>query len=201
MEGAPDGRPGRDCAADAVSGRRGETAVGQQELRQLSGWWSRDPHRAAYEAIQQRPRLLPRLELLALAGRDEARDFVDILDLHERVLALGALCWAAAGKDPGFTPLALLEILQRRGKHHADDFARLRLEGPLDLPAMKTKWLAALADAETFIRSRPPDEMGCLYYSASLERFVTPAPGAAGDAVPHFGRPGGVLPRVIDSEP
>jgi hypothetical protein len=30
---------------------------------------------------------------------------LDILYVHERMLALGALCWAAAGKDPGFTPI------------------------------------------------------------------------------------------------
>jgi hypothetical protein len=137
-------------------------------------------------------------KLLALAGRDEARDFVDILDLHQHVLSLGALCWGAAGKDPGFTPFALLEILRRRGKYQPDDFARLRLERPIDLPAMKTRWLQALADAETFVRNRPPDEIGCLYYSAGLQRFVTPGVNSPSDAVPHFGRPGGVLPRVLE---
>jgi hypothetical protein len=34
-------------------------------------------------------------KLLALAGRDEPRDYVDILYVHERVLALGALCRAS----------------------------------------------------------------------------------------------------------
>ena len=54
-------------------------------------------------------------KLLALVGRDEPRDY---LDIHEamRVLPLGALCWAAAGKDPGFTPSMLLDLLRRRGK-------------------------------------------------------------------------------------
>jgi hypothetical protein len=137
-------------------------------------------------------------KLLALAGRDEARDFLDILDLHERVLSLGALCWGAAGKDPGFTPLALLEILRRRGKYQPDDFARLRLERPIDLPAMKARWLEALAEAEEFVRGRPPNDIGCLYYSPSQQRFVTPRRDSASDAVPHFGRPGGVLPRVLE---
>jgi hypothetical protein len=137
-------------------------------------------------------------KLLALSGRDEARDFLDILDLHERVLSLGAMCWGAAGKDPGFTPFALLEILRRRGKYQPDDFMRLRLERPVDLPAMKTRWLEALDDAEAFVRSRPPSEIGCLYYSPSLQRFVTPRSGVPPDATPHFGRPGGVLPRVLD---
>jgi hypothetical protein len=30
--------------------------------------------------------------------------------------SLAGLCSAAAGKDPGFTPLALLELLKRRGR-------------------------------------------------------------------------------------
>ena len=140
-------------------------------------------------------------KLLALAGRDEPRDFLDILDLHTRTLPLGALCWAAAGKDPGFTPLSLLEIVRRRGKYHPEDFVRLNLVEPVDLPALKTQWLAALSDAEAFVRSRPSDEAGCLYYSPSLERFVAPEQTGPGDAVPHFGRPGGVLPRVLDQSP
>ena len=137
-------------------------------------------------------------KLLALVGRDEPRDFLDILDLHGRTLPIGALCWAAAGKDPGFTPFSLLEILRRRGKYHQEDFARLRLTGPVDLQALKTQWLAALSEADAFVRSRPPEEVGCLYYSRSLERFVAPGPAGPRDAVTHYGRPGGVLPRVLD---
>ena len=107
------------------------------------------------------------------------------------------MCWAAAGKDPGFTPLALLEILRRRGKYHQEDFARLSLTAPVDLPTLKVQWLAALDQADAFVRSRPPAEAGCLYYSPGQARFVVPVDGAT-DAVPHFGRPGGVLPRVIE---
>jgi len=140
-------------------------------------------------------------KLLALAGRDEPRDFLDILDLHQEVLPLGALCWAASGKDPGFTPLSLLEILRRRGRYHQEDFARLSLQAPVELPALKTLWLRALSDADAFVRSRPPGEAGCLYYSRGLARFVAPGPEAPGDVEPHFGRPGGVLPRVIDEGP
>ncbi len=139
-------------------------------------------------------------KLLALAGRDEPRDFLDTLELHRRTLPLGALCWAAAGKDPGYTPFALLDILKRRGKYHSEDFARLRLTGPIDLPALKTSWREALAEAEAFVRSRPPSEVGCLYYSPLLQRFVVPGADGADDAVPHYGRPGGVLPRVIEQD-
>ena len=136
-------------------------------------------------------------KVLALAGRDEPRDVLDALHLHRHVLGLGALCWAASGKDPGFTPLSLLDLLRRRGRIRAEDLARLDLVEPIDLPAMKRAWLDALDSVEPFVASRPPDEIGCLYHSASKRAFVDPRD--APDAVPHFGRPGGVLPRITDS--
>jgi hypothetical protein len=140
-------------------------------------------------------------KVLAVAGRDEARDFVDVLFVHERVLPLAGLCWAAAGKDPGLTPLSLLELLKRRGRYRPEDFSRLQLAEPFDLGHAKASWLAALDEVETFVRARPPDEYGCLYYSAREHRFVIPASGALADQeiVPHFGAPGGVLPRMADS--
>ncbi len=136
-------------------------------------------------------------KVLTLAGRDEPRDFFDVLVLIREVLPLGALCWAAAGKDPGFTPLSLLELLGRRGKYQPEDFLRLRLTGPVDLQRMKKEWLEALDAARSFVKTRPPDEIGCLYYLGAANRFVEPTPGQAG-LVPHYGRPGGVLPRVIE---
>lgn len=135
-------------------------------------------------------------KVLALVGRNEARDFVDILHVHENVLSVGALCWAAAGKDPGFTPLSLLELLRRRGKYQPEDFDRLMLTRPVDLPEMKRKWLAALDSADEFIRSRPAEEIGCLYYSPGEKKFIEPGSSTAGNAVPHYGGPGGVLPKI-----
>lgn len=136
-------------------------------------------------------------KLLALVGRDEPRDFVDILHVDASVLPLGALCWAAAGKDPGFTPRSLLELLRRRGKYRPEDFERLMLTEPIDLPAVKARWLGMLDDADAFIMSRPSDELGCLYWSPSRQGFVAPS-GPDDDAIPHHGRPGGVLPTPVD---
>jgi len=135
-------------------------------------------------------------KVLALAGRDEPRDVLDALHLHRRVLVLGALCWAACGKDPGFTPLSLLELLRRRGRVREEDLTRLDLAEPFDLQAIKREWLEALDSVEPFVTCRPSEEIGCLYYSASRQGFVDPREVA--DAVPHHGRPGGVLPRVVD---
>lgn len=141
-------------------------------------------------------------KVLALAGRDEPRDFVDILFVHRRVLPLAALCWAAVGKDPGFTPLSLLELLKRRGRYRPEDFTRLRLAEPFDVTDAKQTWLAALAETDEFVRGRPPEASGCLYYSARQGRFVMPrgdASLAAQGIELHFGAPGGVLPRMADS--
>lgn len=137
-------------------------------------------------------------KLLALAGRNEPRDFIDIMEVHRHVLPLGALCWAAAGKDPGFTPPLLIDLLRRRGTLRSEDLERLHLNESLDLAELKRQWLTALDEAEAFIKSRLPSEPGCLYYSPSLERFVG-NPAEVPDAVPHYGRPGGVLPRVAET--
>jgi hypothetical protein len=139
-------------------------------------------------------------KVLTLAGRDEPRDFVDILFAHRRILALAGLSWAAAGKDPGLTPLSLLELLRRRGRPRPEDVERLHLAQPFDLIAAKREWLAALDQAEEFARARPPDELGCLYYSAREGRFVVPESGIALEEQGielHFGRPGGLVPQVV----
>lgn len=141
-------------------------------------------------------------KVLALAGRDEPRDFVDAIFVHRHVLALAALCWAAVGKDAGLTPLSLLELLRRHGRYRAEDFARLNLAEPFDPVVAKRTWVSALDDAERFARERPPEEFGCLYYSNERGRFVVPRVDESltvQGIVLHFGSPGGVLPRVADA--
>lgn len=138
---------------------------------------------------------------LALAGRDEPRDFVDILYAHEQILPLAGLVWAAVGKDPGFSPLSLLEMLKRRGRVRPEEVARLDLARPFDLREAREAWRAALEAAERFARLRPAEEAGCLYFSAEEGRFTVPdpdAPLADQDLTIHWGRPGGVLPRAVE---
>jgi hypothetical protein len=141
-------------------------------------------------------------KLLAVAGRDEPRDFVDILYVHDCVLPVAALCWAAVGKDPGFTPLSLLELLKRRGRYQPEDFARLNLAAPFDLVRAKQMWLHALGEAESFARTRPPDEVGCLYYATRTDAFILPRADASlqeQEVMLHFGAPYGVLPRIAEA--
>lgn len=102
-------------------------------------------------------------KLLALAGRLEIRDFVDTLYVHEMSLALGALAWAACGKDPGFTPELLLDQMGRHTVYTETDLARLDLARPLRLSDMKRQWLAAHEQALQLVRSLPASDLGCLY--------------------------------------
>lgn len=137
-------------------------------------------------------------KILALAGRDEARDLVDALYLHREFLGLGALVWAAVGKDPGYSPLSLLEALRKRGRARPEDLARLHVSEPLDAKEIKESWLAAMEAADTFVHSRPSNEVGCLYYSPEAGAFVVPDKKGSQTIQVHYGRPGGVLPLMVD---
>jgi hypothetical protein len=136
-------------------------------------------------------------KVLALAGREEPRDLIDTLHVHHHILPLGPLAWAAISKDPGFSPNSLLELLRRRGKIRPEDLAGLLLTKPIDLHDLKADWLSALASAEAFIATRTPEEIGCLYFDPTSKKFVDPTTCKA-KVIPHFGKPGGVLPRLLE---
>ena len=166
-----------------------------------SAWRFLPPLKNDIVGYQLHPMDLAINKLLALAGRDEARDFLDILMIDRDVLPLGALCWAAVGKDPGFSPRSLLELLKRRGKYQPEDFKRLRLSEEVNLADLKARWLEAVERAESFIDSQDPTEIGCLFYDQAREQFVAPTPEERTDqatVVPHYGRPGGVLHTIRD---
>ncbi|MBW2734470.1 MAG: hypothetical protein JRH20_18955 [Deltaproteobacteria bacterium] len=168
-----------------------------------SAWRFMPPIYNATTGYQLHPIDVATNKVLALAGRNEARDLLDVLDIHGEMLPLGALCWAAVGKDPGFTPLSLLELLKRRGKFRASDFAKLQTVESVDVVALKGVWLEALEDAESFMEHMPPDDVGCLYYSPRSKLFVEPTlrDGVFVDElVCHFGAPGGVLPQLYNGD-
>ena len=136
-------------------------------------------------------------KVLALAGRDEVRDFVDVLHLDETYLSLGALAWAACGKDPGYTPDFLLEQTARHAAYTQADLDRLALREPLDLGTLKRRWLAAMEQARKLVAALPAPEVGCLYLDAE-ERPATPDPSSDGfrALARHHGSVRGAWPTV-----
>jgi len=137
-------------------------------------------------------------KVLALAGRSEVRDFVDVIHLQETYLPLGALAWAACGKDPGFTPDFLLEQVARHSAYTQADFDRLDLREPLDCQDLKRTWLAMLDDARCLVDSLPANEIGCLYLDKE-QRPICPDP-ESGEFVAitrHRGSVRGAWPVVV----
>jgi hypothetical protein len=138
-------------------------------------------------------------KVLALAGRTEIRDYVDTLFLHRKSLSLGALCWAASGKDPGLTPWLVLDLAKRNVKYQSEQLAQLDLAEPTDLQQLKQQWIAATDDATGLFDRLPAEEMGCLYLDAAGQP-VTPDPASAEFAklTRHFGSVRGAWPRPTE---
>ncbi|MDR3455800.1 MAG: hypothetical protein P4N60_00020 [Verrucomicrobiae bacterium] len=136
-------------------------------------------------------------KVLALAGRGELRDYLDVLFLHRKVLSLGALAWAACGKDVGFTPQFLIEEAQRLAHYPAARLKTLLLREPVDLVACKRQWLAAVAEANALFLKLPPEEIGCLYLDAQGQAVV-PDPAAPEFKLlrRHFGSVSGAWPTI-----
>lgn len=138
-------------------------------------------------------------KILALAGRDEPRDYLDVLHAHDTILPLAGLIWAACGKDPGFTPDTLLELIRRKGKYRDEDFRRLRLNVEINLVSLKNRWILLLDEAQQALNVLPHDDVGCLYYEINARKFILPSPDQLKSTVVHFATEGGILPRIVSS--
>jgi hypothetical protein len=53
---------------------------------------------------------------MAAAGRREVCDLVDLVTVHETILPLGAMIWAAVEKAPGLTPEGLISEIRHTGQ-------------------------------------------------------------------------------------
>jgi hypothetical protein len=141
-------------------------------------------------------------KVLALVGRVEARDWVDIIGCHERVQRLGYLAWAASGKDPGFGPSTILEQAARSARYSAAEIAGLDFEGPApDAAELSTRWHSMLDEARSIVDVLPAPDVGkCVLeergelFAGDPERLRTAM--AAGAVRFHEGRIRGALPHV-----
>lgn len=83
---------------------------------------------------------------LALSARTETRDYVDIVEWHQ-TYPLAAICWAACGKDPGFSPLFLLKMMRRFARIDPAKLEEIKARA-LDPIALKKAWIAMSDEAE-----------------------------------------------------
>lgn len=129
---------------------------------------------------------------LAAAGRREPRDVLDLLYIHERHLPLGAVIWAAVGKDPGYSPESLITEIRRNARYRADDYADLALVEPVDAGAVSRRLRAVLEEADMFVRAMPVGKEGLLFLQDGVP--VQPDPEALNAYGEHAGQRRGYWP-------
>ncbi len=103
---------------------------------------------------------------LALVGRLEARDWIDLMTCVRMLQPLGYLAWAACGKDAGYSPAAILEQAARTARYVQPEVDSLAFAGQApDLPALAHEWHGMLSAAKEVIARLPPSEIGKLVLS------------------------------------
>jgi hypothetical protein len=133
---------------------------------------------------------------LALSARTETRDYVDIVELHD-MFPLPAICWAACGKDPGFSPLSLLKMMRRFARIDPVTLDEISARN-LDPRVLKEAWIEmsdyAEAEMERIANHQPDLPIGIAFVdSGGYPRWLD-HPGVL---TPHFPCVRGCLPKVI----
>ena len=139
-------------------------------------------------------------KLLAFAARMKLRDYLDVMYLHEAHLHVGALAWAAAGKDPGMNAEWIIDWGGRQARLSGQDPGQLRLTQPVDLHALRLRWQKAAEEAMMLFEKLPVTERGCFYLDAA-GKPVCPDPDSPDfpKLTRHFGCVKGAWPRIVES--
>jgi len=129
---------------------------------------------------------------MAAAGRRELRDIVDLVTVHEMILPLGAVVWAAVEKSPGYTPEGLIAEIRRNSNYPAAEWRALVTREPLDPAAVLTRLRSALDQAEAFVTRMPTEKLGLLFLDAG--KVVQPDPDRLENYETHAGQVRGHWP-------
>ena len=131
-------------------------------------------------------------KVMAAAGRREVRDLVDLVAIHETILPLGAVIWAAVEKSPGFTPEGLIAEIRRNCNYPAAEWRALQMTEPIDAKDILARLRQALEEAEAFVTRMPTDQLGLLFIQHG--NVVQPDPGCLAAYETHAGRNRGHWP-------
>ena len=135
-------------------------------------------------------------KVMAAAGRREVRDIVDLVTVHETILPVGAVVWAAVEKSPGYTPEGLIAEIRRNSNYPSAEWRALVSTGPIDPNKIMTKLRSALDDAEAFVSRMSTDNLGLLFFQAG--RVVQPDPDRLDTYQTHAGQTRGHWPTSSD---
>lgn len=131
-------------------------------------------------------------KVMAAAGRRELRDLVDLVTVHEIILPLGAVIWAAVEKSPGFTPEGLISEIRRNSNYPEAEWRALQSSEPLDPRDITARLRVALDQAEAFIARMPTEKIGLLFLQAG--QVVQPDPDRLDTYQTHAGQRRGQWP-------
>ena len=126
-------------------------------------------------------------KVMAAAGRQKAADAVDLLTIHEHVLPLGAVIWAAVEKAPGYTPEGLIaEIRRNATRYREEDLRAVPSNEVIDPKILHSRLRAVLDEAEAFVLRMPTEKIGLLFLKDG--KVVQPDPGHLDDYTTHAGQ-------------
>lgn len=141
-------------------------------------------------------------KVLALVGRLEVRDWVDVIECDQRLQPFGYLAWAACGKDPGYSPAFLVERAARQGRYSASEIAELDFAGDRpDAGDLSRRWHGLIDEARIVVDALPAEATGSCVLDrrdalCRLDSKALAAAVRAGGLHFHPGRIGGALPTV-----
>jgi hypothetical protein len=135
-------------------------------------------------------------KVMAAAGRRELRDLVDVVTIHEMILPLGAIVWAAVEKSPGFTPEGLIAEIRRNSHYPTTDWLSLISCEPLDPKDITRRLRMALDEAEAFVMMMPTDKAGLLFLKDG--HVVQPDPAHLEEYQTHAGQRRGQWPTSAE---
>jgi hypothetical protein len=185
-----------------------EAQVGQQDDH-VRMEWARDSSFRFFPLVRHpdlgltlHPFDLATNKVLALVGRLEVRDWIDVITSDQKIQPLGYLAWAACGKDPGFSPRSILEQAARTGRYSAEDVSQLAFAGaPPDAAALSRTWHAMLNEANDVVDALPPERVGTCVLTQTGELLRATAGDLRagleqGKVAFHAGRIRGAFPAI-----
>jgi hypothetical protein len=143
-------------------------------------------------------------KVLALVGRLEVRDWVDVITCDRSIQPMGYLAWAACGKDPGFCPTMILEHAARSSHYSAEEVSELSFDGsPPDAGNLARAWHQILQDSNEVVASLPAVDVGRCAMTSDGELYKGKASQistdlAAGVLQFHSGRIKGAYPSIVE---
>jgi hypothetical protein len=100
-------------------------------------------------------------KIMALVGRIEVRDWIDVIECNSKIQRFGYLLWGACGKDPGFSPNMILNQAKRSSRYTDDEISELLFAGERPTAGTLSRlWHKMTEEAAIILEKLPPVEVG-----------------------------------------